>query len=92
MPLFRGSEPLARYLVSQSIRYVAYSYKQFDQSLPSLAKQRYLPAWWRAESLQTQDFQDNLQQLGKTRTRIYDDGKNFVLDLLQPSVAPSNQR
>jgi hypothetical protein len=33
----------------------------------------------------TYDFEDRLEELAKTRRHVYDDGKNFVLDLLQPA-------
>lgn len=38
--------------------------------------------YWIFEAGHTFDFQDNLKELGKNRKIIYDDGKNFVLDLL----------
>lgn len=92
MPLFQGSEPLARYLISQKIRYVAYTYGE------EFWRHRYpdevianLPPWFKALQ-QTYDFQDNLVELGKTRRRIFDDGKNFVLDLMEPHSEESAQR
>ena len=33
------------------------------------------------QALNTFEFQDSLQKLGKTRKRIYDDKENFVIDL-----------
>jgi len=84
MPSFKGDEALADYLISKSIRYVAYSYgdealfwkkrfgKRVNQGHPRI----------RTEAQHAFDFQDNLKQLGKTRKRIYDDGYVFVLDLL----------
>ncbi|MHC4571509.1 MAG: hypothetical protein ACYS0C_05485, partial [Planctomycetota bacterium] len=83
MPSFRGAEALANYLISKSIRYVAYSYgdealfwkkrfgKRVNQGHPRI----------RTEARHAFDFQDNLKQLGKTRKRIHDDGYIFVLDL-----------
>jgi hypothetical protein len=85
MPLFRGSEPLASYLIAKSIRYVAYSYgdeagftRYFSYMLSP-----YNNVWGRTIAQHTYDTQDNLTELGKTRKRIYDDGKSFVLDLQQ---------
>jgi len=84
MPSFKGAEALADYLISKSIRYIAYSYgdealfwkkrfgKRVNQGHPRI----------RTEARHAFDFQDNLEQLGKTRKRIYDDGYVFVLDLL----------
>ena len=82
LPFSRGSEPLARYLDSQSIRYVAYSYageaerRKLPPSFPSM--EIYL--------LYSYDFEDNVEGLGKTRRHIYDDGNSFLLDLMQSSA------
>jgi hypothetical protein len=84
MPFFKGPDALADYLISKSIRYVAYSYaseaefrfKDYESRL------RYTSSWVATEAKHTFDFQNNLEQLGKTRKRVYDDGDIFVLDLL----------
>ncbi len=85
MPFFRGSEALSAYLVSKSIRYVAYSYASETgyrkRYLLKKLKGKLHP-FFRATFRHTLDFQENLRQLGDTRKRIYDDGKIFVLDLL----------
>ncbi|NET58677.1 MAG: hypothetical protein F6K47_21735 [Symploca sp. SIO2E6] len=85
MPFFKGSEALADYLSSKSIRYVAYSYAS-EANFPFEDLQKRLSpetdTWTRTQAQHTFDFQDNLKQLGDTRKRIYDDGENFVLDLL----------
>jgi hypothetical protein len=84
MPAFKGPEPLADYLLAHSIRYVAYSY--WDQAAFARAdfQNRLDPsmnAWIRTEAQNAFDYQDNMDALGATRKRIFDDGKNFVLDL-----------
>ncbi len=79
LPFSRGSEPLARYLGSQSIRYVAYSYG-------GEADRRKLPANFPSMDIYLRysyDFEDNMEGLGKTRKHIYDDGNSFLLDLQQ---------
>jgi hypothetical protein len=84
MPFFTGSEPLARYLLANSIRYIAYDYA----SEANFSSKRYsirlepskVPAVRNSARL-TFEFQDNLAALGNTRKRIYDDGATFVLDL-----------
>jgi hypothetical protein len=84
MPSFKGEEALADYLVSQSIRYVAYSYaneanhsrKDFEEKLSPVWS-----FWMQNQTLNTFEFQESLQKLGETRKRIYDDGENFVIDL-----------
>jgi hypothetical protein len=84
LPSFKGEEAVADYLVSQSIRYVAYSYaneanhsrKEFEVRLSPE-----WPFWLQNQTLNTLEFQDSLQKLGQSRKRIYDDGENFVIDL-----------
>jgi hypothetical protein len=88
MPSFAGPEPLADYLVAQSIRYVAYSYSSEAQTSRREYRSQAGPdahPWIRALFEKTFDFQDNLAELGTTRRRLYDDSDIFVLDLLQPS-------
>ena len=84
MPSFKGEEALADYLVSQSIRYVAYSYAN-EANFPKKSLEVRLspewPFWLQNQALNAFEFQDSLQKLAKTRKRIYDDGENFVLDL-----------
>jgi predicted small integral membrane protein len=85
MPFFKGSEPLADYLTSKSIRYVAYSYANeagFDKKRYEARLRPETYTWSRTQAQHTFNFQDNLKELGETRKRIYDDGENFVLDLL----------
>lgn len=86
MPSFKGEEALADYLVSKSIRYVAYSYAN-EANFPRkslegrLTISPQIPFWLRNQALNTFEFQESLQKLGETRKRIYDDGENFVIDL-----------
>ena len=85
MPSFKREQALADYLVSQSIRYVAYSYAN-EANFPKkslegrLIISPYLPFWLQNQALNTFEFQESLQKLGETRKRIYD-GENFVIDL-----------
>ncbi|NOZ68849.1 MAG: hypothetical protein GXP46_06320 [Deferribacteres bacterium] len=87
MPFMKGSEALADYLISKSIRYIAYSYAS-EAGYPRayLAKQlrrkQKMHPFFISRSEHTIDFQDNLKELGDTRKRIYDDGDIFVIDLL----------
>jgi hypothetical protein len=83
MPLYKGSEPLADYLTSHSIKYVAYSYaKEAAYSKSFLSSQIYTDnTWLRNQADNAWDFQANLKELGNTRKRIYDDGDIFILDL-----------
>ena len=84
MPSFKGEEALADYLLSQSIRYVAYSYADeanFSRKSFEVILSPEWPFWLQNQTLNTFEFQDSLQKLGETRKRIYDDGKNFVINL-----------
>jgi hypothetical protein len=84
MPFFKGGERLAWYLCSQSVRYVAYSYRSeaaFTRDLFGHRLAPGTPTWIRAQAKHTLDFQANLAELGQSRHRIYDDGDVFVLDL-----------
>ncbi|MEQ8540735.1 MAG: hypothetical protein RIB93_25180 [Coleofasciculus sp. D1-CHI-01] len=85
MPFFKGGEALADYLTSKSIKYVAYSYANEAGFQKQIYKDRLKPEiniWMRTQAQHTFDFQDNLKELGETRTIIYDDGEKFVLNLL----------
>ena len=80
MPASKDPQALANYLVSKSIRYIAYSswslnHPPVDTSEPGLS------SWFRLQSQHSHDFRDNVQQLAKTRKNLYEDGENFVLDL-----------
>jgi hypothetical protein len=91
MPFFEGSEALARYLTLQSIRYVAYSYKEGEQwRTRANILVSYTP-WIRNMLWHVNDFQDNLIELAKTRRHVYDDGSKFVLDLQQGRTGDAAQ-
>jgi hypothetical protein len=84
MPFLRGGEPLARYLCTQSVRYVAYSYRTEANFTRARHEYRLAPGalpWNQAQAKHTLDFQANLTELGRTRRRIFDNGDVFVLDL-----------
>jgi hypothetical protein len=83
MPVFRGGEAVANYLVSQGIRYIMYAYgKENIRERRSFFYhlKRYNP-WIRHQAWFTLRFHDDLDELGVTRKRIYDDGEIFVIDL-----------
>jgi len=86
MPVFRGPESLATYLVGHGIRYLAYSYgdeagfSRRDLGTRLDPKGR-TNAWIREGTQLAFDFQDNLASLGKSRKKLYDDGAMFAIDL-----------
>ena len=81
MPAFKGPEALANYLVSKSIRYIAYSSWSLNHPADVDTSGSGLSSWFRLQSQLSHDFRDNVQQLAKTRKKLYEDGENFVLDL-----------
>lgn len=97
MPMFQGPERLADYLSSNSVRYIAYSYKNeagFSKAKFQPLLSTNLSKWTRNYWLQILDFQDNLSALGLTRHRVFDDGSMFIIDLAsraKPAVRMQNQ-
>jgi hypothetical protein len=100
IPIFKGPEALADYLVQHGIRYLAYSYGDeatFSRELFSgrleapahLWIRRGANIWIRRGAEIAFDFQDNVVALGKSRKRLYDNGSMFVLDL--ETRQPANQ-
>ncbi len=84
MPYGQGSEALASYLLEQNVRYVAYSYgneANFHRANAGTMLLPHVNPLLKGETLGSFDFQDNLKELGTIKKIIYDDGKNFVLDL-----------
>lgn len=88
IPIFQGPEALADYLVHHGIRYLAYSYGDEATFSRKLFSDRLAPAvnvWLRRGAQIAFDFQDNAVALGRSRRRVYDDGKMFMLDLETPA-------
>lgn len=84
LPFKQGSQKLSQYLLSNNIKYIAYSYSN-EAGFPKQGSVGMLKAhvnpWLKSETEHAIDFQDNLMELNKTKKVIYDDGKNFVLDI-----------
>jgi hypothetical protein len=84
MPSFQGAEALAAYLIGQGVRYVAYSYRSeagFDLERWGHRRHEETHPWTRAQARLAFDFQRSLDELGKTRAIVHDDGDVFVIDL-----------
>jgi hypothetical protein len=92
LPVHQGGEAVAAYLLGQNIRYVIYSYKT-EANFPRKVYQLYLePNFGRVVNRTTTlsfAFQDDLAELVKTRSRLYDDGSLYVLDLAHKLPAKS---
>lgn len=87
LPLYKGPTVLRDYLISHSVRYVAYSYGNelgFPKEFWQKKGVEHIHPWVRWEILSSIDFQENIRKLGETQAKIYDDGENFVIDLLTP--------
>ncbi len=87
IPIFKGPEALADYLVQHGIRYLAYSYGDeatFSRALFSDRLEPRVNIWIRRGAEIAFDFQDNALALGKSRKKLYDNGSMFVLDLAAP--------
>ena len=84
IPLKSGSEAMADYFLSHNLKYIAYSYgneANFSRVSVSGMLKPHVNPLLRAISENGLAFQDYTVELSKTRKIIYDDGKNFVLDL-----------
>ena len=88
IPINNGTESLIGYLISNKIRYIAFSYKsQLGLSKESTdyyingSNWRGYNIWLKKEVENTLEFQKNLNKLGLTNKKIYDDGNNYILDL-----------
>ncbi len=86
MPYFRGAEPVARYLLDQGVRYLAYGDRGDGSSLLLLTdadiRYRYPLSKSRWALLAyNRDFHRNAAELSLTRRRLADRPDAFVLDL-----------
>jgi hypothetical protein len=90
MPIFEGGEALAGYLLESRIRYVAFSYKsEANYSIRRFRERlKHSHSVQRAVAAHVFAFNESLQDLGRTRKRIYDDGEMWVLDLAQRRESP----
>lgn len=84
MPFYKGAKALADYLLSKKIRFVAYSYNSplmINQQNNSRMFQGTMNAWLRSLAFAAMDFQDNLAQLHQSHKIIFEDNKNWLIDL-----------
>jgi hypothetical protein len=87
IPIFKGPGALADYLVQHGIRYLAYSYEDeatFSRAQFGSRLEPRVNIWIRRRAEIAFDFQDNALTLGKSRKKLYDNGRMFVLDLEAP--------
>ena len=93
IPIFKGPEALADYLVRHDIRYLAYSYgdeASFSRALFGDRLALNVNVWLRKGAQIAFDFQDDALALGQRRKKLFDDGRMFVVDLGEP-IQPNLQ-
>ena len=92
MPVFKGPEDLAAYLLRASIRYVAYGYAD-EAEFPASEADRLLRRgeWLETETRMALDFQRNLDKLMQTRRLVYKDSQRVVIDLAEPVERPGQE-
>lgn len=82
MPFFKGSDAMVDYLLSKSLRYVAYSYG-YDKR----RRKKYLQlrgsstSWIKTHSEHMLAFYHHMLAISAKRKKLYDDGYTYVLDL-----------
>jgi hypothetical protein len=84
LPVHQGGEAVASYLLGQNIHYVIYSYTTKARFPRAYFQFNLDPKFGRVMNRQAGlafDFQDDLDELAKTRLHLYDDGYLYVLDL-----------
>ncbi|MEW5945147.1 MAG: hypothetical protein AB1742_03010 [bacterium] len=82
IPLHEGADSLADYLLSNSIRYVAYSYGSKTVPVYSEHELSRIPiTWTRWSMINSIALHRSLLELAETKEVLFDDGFNLVLDL-----------
>jgi hypothetical protein len=95
IPIFKGPDALADYLLQHGIRYLAYSYGDEAAFSRHDYHERLNPnvnVWLRRGAEIGFDFQDNCALLGNSRKRLWDDGHMYILDLATPAQSPVASR
>jgi hypothetical protein len=98
-PLWESADSFAQFLLAHNVRYLIYGYNDcnltaefpdchtaLDKSQSEKRANTNLTQWVREEAAVGYDARHQYEELGRTRRRIYDDGKIFILDLTQPAA------
>jgi hypothetical protein len=91
-PIKEDGEALAEYLLSHSIRYLAYTYTgnvQLSDCLRVSTNPVHRSGWLTVEYESYLLANKQYLELGQSRRKIYDDGKVFILDLSIRAVPPA---
>ena len=84
MPVFKGGNAVGDYLISKGVRFVIYVYGGRENDDETRTFKKYMhtrDTWIKQEYTFMNKFQEDLDELGVLKKRIYDDGKIFVVDL-----------
>jgi hypothetical protein len=85
IPLFQGGEAVAKYLLSLKIRYVLCEHRKADiEKNKQFFEKLKVPGsfhWVQQQRLFTVKFLQDIEELGNSRRKIYDNGTIFVVDL-----------
>jgi hypothetical protein len=89
-PSGQDSEVLAGYLLAHHLRYLVYNYADFagfDQEAPHVIADSSRTQWIHSEARIALRSHQQYAELARTRTRLYDDGRMYVLDLATPVLS-----
>jgi hypothetical protein len=92
-PSPQDSEALARYLLAHHLRYLVYSYADFagfDREAPHVIADTSRTQWIHSQARIVLRSHQQYAELARTRTRLYDDGRMYVLDLATPAASPDS--
>ena len=92
-PSHQDGDSLARYLLANHLRYLIYDYAGFagdEEIAPSVIADPSRTQWVHSEIAITLRSYQQYAELGRTRLRLYDDGKMYILDLATPAISPDS--
>lgn len=87
-PSHQDGDALARYLLANHLRYLVYDYNffaGFDEGAPHVMADTSRTQWIHSETQITFRSHQQFAELARTRRRLYDDGKIYILDLATPA-------
>jgi hypothetical protein len=85
-------EDLARYLLANNLRYLAFSYAEgglLDREAIHVSKDPSRTQWIHSEQAILLRSHQQYADLARSRRHLYDDGKMYVLDLANPADTPA---
>jgi hypothetical protein len=92
-PSRQSGETLAHYLLDHHLRYLVFDYAAFagfDREAPHVIADASRTQWIHSQAIISLDSHRQYAELARTRLRLYDDGKMYVLDLATPVNGPES--